>query len=211
MKKSTILLFLSLLLIAGNLPRCYATPPYRPGGSRDIDADYCLKADGGGGISLCQRPADDVIFKVQGSGNSEYCAKRNHVFLRIVPFAESENENEEENGQKPQRRELGPPERISLPGQPYEYYIFEKDTAHMIGPLTEKEFASHDLVSGGKIKWRFVETSGKEYSDGMRNMVIAILFMSFCIYVLPFLILLVAIIYIIRRAFRERRQAKESH
>jgi hypothetical protein len=195
MKKYLAIFVLLLFGIFANCSPVLAFQPYRSGGTREIDSNYRLKADGGGGISLRQRSAGKVIFEVQGSGNSEYCAKKTFVFIRVVPLAKSENESEE----LPEYLKYSSsPDTINLPGQPYAYYIFEKDTANMIGPLTEGEFTSHNLVAHQKIKWKYIEKTEKEYSRGMRILGLYLLFVLFCIYVLPFLVLLAAIIYVIR-------------
>ena len=214
MKKFIAAIILILLCMFVHISPVFALQPYRSRSSRVIDSNYRLNADGGGGITLCQRPADEVIFRVQGSGNSEYCAKKKYIFIRVVPLAKSEeesSENEEEN-QRPEYVRY-PPERINLPGQPYAYYIFEKDTANMIGPLTEEKFTLHNLVAKQKIKWKSIETTKKEDSNGMTALVIYILFILFCIYVLPFLILLAVICFVIRKIrnhFRKKRQAAKA-
>lgn len=200
-----------ILLLIGTLIQAsptFATSPYRPRKFRDIDSDYRLKADDCGFISLHQRQTDETIFEVQGSGNSEYCAKKKYVFIRVVPLAEIKNEENGEDEQNSENHWINyAPEDIHLPGQPYDYYIFKKETKNIIGPLTESEFAAHDLVSKQKIKWKFIEATKKGYRTGMIFLGIYILFALFYMYVLPFLILLAVIIFILRVIFKKKHKA----
>ncbi|MCL2118948.1 MAG: hypothetical protein FWH27_11035 [Planctomycetaceae bacterium] len=209
MKKSTVLFALWLILLSGCFSQVFATQPYRPGCWRDIDTNYRFNAKGNGHISLCRKEPDQVIFEVQGSGNSEYCVWHKYVLFRVVPLKNDGDEiedfgdNENEAMRHPPPIDFSP-ETISLPGQPYEYYIFIRETAEIIGPLTEDEFIHRDEVGKYQVKWKYIERTNREYSNGMTCLVIYFLFMLFCMYVLPWLILLVIIIYLVRQCIKER-------
>ncbi|MCL2349379.1 MAG: hypothetical protein FWC50_14100 [Planctomycetaceae bacterium] len=205
MKKSTALLVLLMLLISGGLSQAFAFGAYRPGRWRDIDANYRFKADGRGHISLCRKERDQVIFEVQGSGNSEYCVWSKYVFIRVVPLKneeEANDDNENDAKQQPPKIRFSP-EKISLPGQPYSYYILVRKTAEIIGPLTEDEFVQRDEVGKYQVRWKYIETTYREYSNGMSLLGLYIMFILFCMHVLPWLVPLIIIIFVVHRSCKE--------
>ena len=218
MKKSTTLLVLLLILLSSLFSQVFATSPYRPGGTRKIDANYELNAIGDGRITLTHKtPPRAMIFKVQGSGNSEYCIWSRYVLIRVVPLqkddCEDENECEDDNKTeaKPQFERLGrSPEEIDLPGQPYEYYIFVRKTAEIIGPLTEDEFVQRNEVGKYKIKWKYIETTKQEYKNGFYLLGLIVLIVVFCVFVLPWFVLLIIIKYVARWIIKKRRARQQA-
>ena len=198
MKKATIQIVLLTLLIPAMCSPVFAWQPYRPGAERNIDAKYQLKAIGDGRIVLTQiniRPRVGVL-EVQGSGNSEYCVWRKYILIRVVPY--EQNEDDEDNAGK-RKIFMYPTEENNLSGQPYDYYIIERQSANVTGPLTKDEFLQRNEVGGYKVKWKFIETTKQEYRRGP-YILCAILVMIVSVFVFVCLIAL-AIIFMLLRFF----------
>ena len=123
MRTTTPLLVLLLLLILGAFSQVLAFST-SPDCIRHIDSNYELRAVGDGRITLTNKSLRVAVLTVHGSGNSEYCAWSQSIFLRIVPL--EQNEDDEEGEGVPKYIRVSP-EEIKLSGQPYGYYIIEKN------------------------------------------------------------------------------------
>ena len=91
----------------------------------------------------------------------------------------------------------------------YDYYIIEKQSATVTGPLTKEEFVQRDEIGKYKVKWSFVERTSKEKRKSSRNLGIFLLLLFFFVFVLPWLILLLIIIFVVR-LFIKKKRAKQT-